>query len=121
VLIKDYENEEIENPVGVFTSILDGLKTNPQLLDRMFTLLENLQWNGNATSDLAPSKAAYSSKTIRSLKKLYAYYYEREEQMEQALLAKCSGAQYFKNNLAGKLQSEIFDILAKEVKVYLKK
>lgn len=102
----------VENPVGILTSITDGIsivKTNPQLLDDILSLLGKLQWN--CGKSLYEGKA-YSAKVIRSLKKLYAYYAGREKEMENVLLNMCKGSEYFNDNLYEKWQDSLFDFLA---------
>lgn len=104
--------ETISNPIGVLTSITDGVglaRSNPELLDRILVLLEKLQWN--AGKSIYDGKA-YSAKVIRVLKKLYAYYDGKEEQMEHILINVCKGSQYFNDNIVEKWQDSLFDYLA---------
>lgn len=104
--------QSIDNPVGMLTSITDGIrlvKTNPKLLNNILALIGKLQWNcGKGLYD----GKAYSAKVIRSLKKLYAYYDGREKDMERVLLSVCKGSEYFNDNLAEKWQDSFFDYLS---------
>lgn len=104
--------DESENVVGTFTSISDGIKmcrSNPELLDSMLGLLGKLEWNGYADSY---NGRAYTAKIIRALKTLYAYCEGRTEEMENALLAKCRGTEFFVENVMDKTQAQIFDYLS---------
>lgn len=105
------DKDGIENPVGIFTSISDGInlvKNNPCLLDKILKLIKKLQWGGG---NIYNAKV-YSAKVIRVLKKLYAYYEDRQKVMEKILLKNCKGVEYFNDNLEDKCQESIFDILA---------
>lgn len=111
---------ELENPVGTFTSILDGVRMDKRTLEKILTLVNNLRWNGRET-DTATASAVYSSKVIRSMKKLYAYYQQQEKQMEHALLLNCKGTEWYLENLAGMPQYYIFDKLNKIINESLSK
>lgn len=105
-----------DNTVGTLTSISDGVgftKANPELLDRMLTLLGKLGWNGYADSY---NGKAYTAKIIRALKRLYAYCEGRTNEMEQALLTRCKGTEFFVNNIMDKTQAQIFDYLSDVVR-----
>lgn len=105
-----------ETVVGTLTSISDGIKlckANPQLLDSMLGLLGKLQWNGYADSY---NGKAYTAKVIRALKKLYAYWDDRIEEMEHALISKCVGTEFFVENVMDKTQPQIFDYLSSIIK-----
>lgn len=105
-------DDETENTAGVLTSISDGIgftKTNPELLDSMLTLLGNLGWNGYADSY---NGKAYTAKIIRALKALYAYCEGRTDEMEQALVTRCKGTEFFVNHIMDKTQAQIFDYLS---------
>lgn len=105
------DKDNIENPVGIFTSISDGInlaKNNPCLLDKILKLIKKLQWGGG---NIYNGKV-YSAKIIRVLKKLYAYYEDKQKIMEKILIKNCKGAEYFNNNLEDKCQESIFDVLA---------
>lgn len=109
-------DDETENTVGVLTSISDGVgltKTNPDLLDAILALLGNLGWNGYADSY---NGKAYTAKIIRVLKSLYAYCEGRTDEMEQALLARCKGTEFFVDNIMTKTQAQIFDYLSEIVR-----
>lgn len=102
----------IDNPVGFFTSVNDGVtmaKSNPALLDRILSLLGKLQWN--LGSGIYEGKA-YNAKVFRSLKLLYAYHSGNEKQLEDILLSNCKGSAYFNEHLAKKWQDSLFDHLA---------
>lgn len=109
-------DDEMENTVGVLTSISDGIgftKTKPELLDSMLGLLGELGWNGYADSY---NGKAYTAKIIRALKRLYAYCEGRTDEMEQALVSRCKGTEFFVNNIMDKTQAQIFDYLLDIVK-----
>lgn len=102
------------NPIGVLTSISDGIsmvKSCPETLDKILALIEKLQWNGANVYD----GKAYSAKVLRVLKRLYAYYDSKEEALENTLLSVCKGAQYFNDVLAEKCQDILFDHLSKAI------
>ena len=102
-------DDALLNPVGTFASIKDGDALEPEILDKILTLIHNLGWNGS--TELKPSKAPYGSKTIRSLTSLYATYVDCEKSMEKALLKNCKGTDWFKKNLSGSSQYKIYDTL----------
>lgn len=105
-----------ENTVGTLTSITDGVKLiriNPELLNSILALLGKLGWNGYADSY---NGKAYTSKIIRSLKKLYAYSEGRTAEMEEALLKRCTGTEFFVENIMDKTQPQIFDYLSEIVR-----
>jgi hypothetical protein len=109
-------DDEIENTVGTLTSIYDGIEIvqrNPDLLEDILNLLGKLQWNGYADSY---NGKAYTAKIIRVLKKLYAYCMGREDQMEEALLTRCMGTEFFVENVMDKTQAQIFDYLSEIVR-----
>lgn len=105
------------NPVGVFTSISDGIglaNSNPELLDRILNLINELQWNGNE-HDGTYNGTAYSAKIIRSLKKLYAYNHKNMDVVDKTLMAQCKGSTWYKENFTAKPQEYMFDTLSKMV------
>lgn len=105
------DQNPIENPIGVLTSISDGItlvKTVPDIFDRMLSLLENLQWNAGNNAN----GKVYSAKILRVFKKLYAYYIDRQDEMENVLLTVCKGSTYFNDNIIEKYQDTIFDFLS---------
>lgn len=110
-------DDETDNVVGTFTSISDGIKwikgDKAELLDSMLTLLGKLEWNGYA--DTYNGKA-YTAKIIRALKSMYAYYEGRTEEMEEILVRKCKGTEFFVDNIMTKTQAQIFDFLSQIVK-----
>lgn len=110
-------DDEIENPVGTFSSISDGINWikggKAELLDSMLSLLGKLEWNGYA--DTYNGKA-YIAKIIRALKSMYAYYEGRTDEMENALLEHCKGTEFFVNNIMTKTQAQIFDYLSEIVR-----
>lgn len=106
------DQQAIENPVGILTSISDGVslaKNNPDLLDRILSIIGKLQWNAGKS---AYDGKAYTAKVIRVFKKLYAYYSGREIEMETVLLNNCKGSKYFNDNLVEKWQDSFFDYLS---------
>lgn len=109
-------DDEMENVVGTFTSISDGIKWcngNAELLDSMLGLLGKLEWNGYA--DTYNGKA-YTAKIVRALKSLYAYCDGRIPEMETALLEHCKGTEFFVENIMDKTQAQIFDYLSEIVR-----
>lgn len=115
------EDDEIENPVGTFSSISDGINWikggKAELLDSMLSLLGKLEWNGYA--DTYNGKA-YIAKIIRALKSMYAYYEGRTDEMENALLEHCKGTEFFVDNIMTKTQAQIFDYLSEIVRYEMK-
>lgn len=112
-------DDSLEDPIGIFTAIKDGTRANKETLYKILTLINNLKWAGKETKSLTPSNAPYGSKVIRSINRLYSFYYKNEKDMEEALMDKCFGATYYQDNLAGKTQTRIFDQLDKEISEYL--
>lgn len=110
------DRKPCENPVGLLTSISDGLKTSPFLFDRILELLGKLQWNAGKTFK---EGKAYGSKPIRVLKDLYAYYAEDSDKMEQILLKYCKGGTFFNENLSGKCKYAFFDFLAEIIESHM--
>ena len=78
-------DDTLINPVGTFTSITEGIKTDKVILDQVLTLIDKLRWNGKETNSISPSSAAYGTKVVRSIKKMYAYYEGNEAEMEGTL------------------------------------
>lgn len=109
------KGEDNENVVGTFTSISDGIglvRSNPDLLDSMLTLLGKLEWNGYADTY---NGRAYTAKIIRALKSLYFYCDGRIEEMEDALINRCKGTEFFVEHIMDKTQAQIFDYLSQIV------
>ena len=106
-------NDELPNPIGVFTSISDGVRMDKKTLDKILNLINKLRWNGS-DSETGATKV-YGAKVIRSVQKLYAYYSDNEAQMERVLMQHCKGTEWFKENLADMPQYYIFDLLNKVV------
>lgn len=105
-------DDAIRNPIGIFTSISDGIRTianDEKTFRRIIAVIYNLGWYGDDCN------TAFSSKTFRSLKKLYAAYKGKEKLLETQLLDNCKGAEYFQANLLGRPQCVIFDTLEKAV------
>ena len=107
------KGEDATCRVGTFTSISDGIKTNPNTIDAILGLLGRLQWNGYA--DTYNGKA-YTAKFIRALKTMYSYYTGRETEMENILVKKCSGTEWFTENVMTLTQAQIFDLLTSIVR-----
>lgn len=104
------DDETLENPIGMLTSISDGIglaRNNPDLLDRILRLIGNLQWNGSG--DMNVQKRAYTAKYLRVLKKLYAYY---GNEIEDVLIRRCKGTEYFNKKLFFFSQDQLFDFLS---------
>ena len=103
-------DDETENVVGTFSSISDGINWikggKAELLDSMLGLLGKLEWNGYA--DTYNGKA-YTAKIIRALKSLYAYCEGRTDEMEEAMINRCKGTEFFVDNIMTKTQAQIFD------------
>lgn len=113
-------DDYLNNPIGTFTSLTDGLKLarlNPELLDAILKLLCELQWNGNAT--VTGNDKCFGAKYIRVFRKLYGYYAESIEDMEEIILSKCKGAEWFNNNALEIPQAVLFDNLSATIKVGL--
>ena len=111
------KGDPIENQVGIFTPIKDGIKSirknGTELLDKIITLITDLQWNGYA--DTYNGKA-YTAKYIRVMHSLYAYYEGRTEQMENILKEKCIGTEFFVENIMNLEQCAVFDYLSEIVR-----
>lgn len=111
------KGDPIENQVGIFTPITDGIRSiqrnGNELLDRIIALITELQWNGYA--DTYNGKA-YTAKYIRVMHSMYAYYDGRQEQMEEILKEKCTGTDFFVNELMDLSQGQTFDRLSEIVR-----
>lgn len=79
----------------------------------MLGLLGKLEWNGYA--DTYNGKA-YTAKIIRALKSLYAYCEGRTDEMEEAMINRCKGTEFFVDNIMTKTQAQIFDYLSEIVR-----
>ena len=110
-------DDETENVVGTFSSISDGINWikggKAELLDSMLGLLGKLEWNGYA--DTYNGKA-YTAKIIRALKSLYAYCEGRTDEMEEAMINRGKGTEFFVDNIMTKTQAQIFDYLSEIVR-----
>lgn len=110
-------DDETENVVGTFSSISDGINWikggKAELLDSMLGLLGKLEWNGYA--DTYNGKA-YTAKIIRALKSLSAYCEGRTDEMEEAMINRCKGTEFFVDNIMTKTQAQIFDYLSEIVR-----
>lgn len=102
-------DDALDNPVGTFLSITEGVNINKELLDKILTLINKLKWNGTKSS------VVYGTKIVRSLKKLYANHEGNEKQMENILLQNCKGTEWFLDNLVDMPQYYIFDTLSKKI------
>lgn len=110
VQISKNEDESIGNPVGTFTAIRDGVnmaRINPEMFESIIGLITSLKWGGSMNGN------PYSAIVFRVFKKLYAYYSGNTAKMENILLDKCYGAEYFDEHLADKKHSQLFDYLSK--------
>lgn len=107
------KGDPIENQIGIFTPITDGIRSiqrnGNELLDRIIALITELQWNGYA--DTYNGKA-YTAKYIRVMHSMYAYYDGRQDQMEEVLKEKCTGTDFFVNELMDLSQGQTFDRLS---------
>ena len=114
IAVKGDRNKE--NTVGILTSITDGIelvRMNPDLLDHILSTITKLEWNGYADSY---NGKAYTAKIIRALKALYAQCEGRTDEMEQALITRCKGTEFFVENVMDKTQAQVFDYLSDIVK-----
>lgn len=114
IAVKGDRNKE--NTVGILTSITDGIelvRMNPDLLDHILSTITKLEWNGYADSY---NGKAYTAKIIRALKALYAYCEGRTDEMEQTLITRCKGTEFFVENVMDKTQAQVFDYLSDIVK-----
>lgn len=75
----------------------------------MLALIGKLEWNGYADTY---NGRAYTAKVIRALKTLYAYCDGRTAEMEEALINRCKGTEFFVENVMDKTQAQIFDYLS---------
>ena len=111
------KGDPIDNQVGIFTCITDGIRSIQRngnaLLDRIISLITELQWNGYA--DTYNGKA-YTAKFIRVMHSMYGYYEGRTEQMEKILKEKCTGTEFFVNNIMDSTQAQAFDYLSEIVR-----
>lgn len=111
------KGDSIENQIGIFTPIKDGIKSirknGTELLDKIITLITDLQWNGYA--DTYNGKA-YTAKYIRVMHSLYAYYEGRTDEMESILKVKCMGTEFFVEHLMNFEQCAVFDYLSNIVR-----
>lgn len=111
------KGDPIENQVGIFTCITDGIhsiqRNGVGLLDRIIKLITDLQWNGYA--DTYNGKA-YTAKFIRVLHTMYAYYDGRTDEMEEILKEKCIGTEFFVEKLLSLEQCAVFDYLSEIVR-----
>lgn len=103
------KGEDNTGRVGTLTSISDGIKTDSDLFDSILGLLGRLEWNGYADSY---NGKAYTAKVIRAIKSLYSYYKGREKEMENILIKRCHGTEFFVENIMDKTQAQIFDELS---------
>lgn len=104
-------DDTLRNPVGTFTSLSDGInicKRNPETLENILGIICKLNWN-KLNSDKGN---AFCAKYIRIFKKLYGYYEDRMDEMDDILLDNCSGADWFKCNAETVTQSQLFDYLS---------
>lgn len=111
------KGDPIENQVGIFTPITDGIRSirrnGTGLLESIIRLITKLQWNGYA--DTYNGKA-YTAKFIRAMHSMYGYFEGRTEEMEEALIERCKGTEYFVDNLLYLSQAQIFDKLSEIVR-----
>ena len=111
------KGDPIENQVGIFTPITDGIRSiqrnGTELLNKIINLITELQWNGYA--DTYNGKA-YTAKYIRIMHSIYAYYDGRTDEMEAILKEKCTGTKFFVDNLMELTQGQAFDALSKIVR-----
>lgn len=111
------KGDPIENQIGIFTPITDGIRSirrnGTGLLESIISLITKLQWNGYA--DTYNGKA-YTAKFIRAMHSMYGYFEGRTEEMEEALIERCKGTEYFVDNLLYLSQAQIFDKLSEIVR-----
>ena len=111
------KGDPIENQVGIFTPITDGIRSirrnGTGLLESIISLITKLQWNGYA--DTYNGKA-YTAKFIRAMHSMYGYCEGRTEEMEEVLVERCKGTEYFVDNLLYLSQAQIFDKLSEIVR-----
>lgn len=110
------KGDPIRNQVGIFTPILDGIKSIQKngngTLEDIISLITDLKWNGYA--DTYNGKA-YTAKFIRMFHSLYAYYGDKMDTVKDILLRRCSGTEYFVENLLTLTQAQAFDMLTEIV------
>lgn len=96
VAVKGEEFDE-KNTAGVLTPINHGEKmVKWGTLDKVLALSARLQWNG--TGEGKYKGKAYTAKPMRSLNTMYANYTDYEKEMENILVDKCHGAEWFEHN-----------------------
>lgn len=111
-------DEYIENPIGILQPIKECVKMvqhDSETFEHILELIGKLEWNGEMTN------RAYNAKVIRVFNKLFAYYCGKEEQVENILLDKCKGSDYFKKEISPRSQSMTFDLLSEIINSNVKK
>lgn len=105
----------LANPIGTFTALSDGIrmaKNSPDVLDRVLELITNLGWYGNQC------RGAYNAKMIRGMTKLFATHMGQEHVVNEALMKKCKGSEWYIDHLMDMPQYKIMDILMTQVNDY---
>ena len=103
------------NPIGTFTALSDGIrmaKNSPEVLDRVLELITNLGWYGNQC------RGAYNAKMIRGMTKLFATHMGQDHVVNEALMKKCKGSEWYIDHLMDMPQYKIMDILMTQVNDY---
>lgn len=103
----DGDDGTLVNPQGKTTAITDAVRIcqkNPELWDRILSLIGKLSWAGNDSN-------VYASSMIRVLRALYAKYQGHEKEMEKALLSSCAGSEWYHNMMKPLNQRQRFDYL----------
>ena len=104
------KGEFLPDSVGTYSNINDVMHgMSIDTVDKILGLLGRLQWNGYAETF---NGRAYGAKFIRAFRALYGYYNGRTEEMENILVKRCKGTEWFVNNVMDMAQGQLFDYLS---------
>ena len=107
------DSEKLDNPVNrmsINKSVLRMAHTQPLLMEKIFNLIDLLNWNGTQKN------TPYAACIITSLGKLYSVYSDNTERMEEILIKNCKGVSFYDAKLATtRSGAMIYDTLMEKI------
>lgn len=110
--IKVTEADDLSESIGTlhgFKECSNMAVGNPKLLENILDTIIMLHWYGS-------SKDAFMTTNFRAIKKILSANSKNIKEIQNVLVANCSGAKYYEDNISVfKTQAQVYDWLIKEI------
>lgn len=111
------DSEKLDNPINKMSinkTVLRMAHSTPLLMERIFNLINDLNWNGTQKN------TPYAACVISSFGKLYSTYDGKGCKLEKVLLDRCKGVTFYDSKIAVTRSSAlIYDTLMERIEKYM--